>query len=167
MLLAVDTNVLLDQALEDADVLDALEIIRERFGDARFIVTSTVLEELAHLFSDGSNDERHAAEIALRSLIAWGYEPLNIIPVGKGIAEQISFKLRSRGIIPEEEQNDAAIVAEAALIGCTILLSSDGHLLDAAKHPQFYPLLEECSVEGDTLVIAKPREIVRRFYRKR
>jgi hypothetical protein len=85
----------------------------------------------------------------------------------KGIAEQISFKLRSRGIIPEEEQNDAAIIAEAVLIGCAILLSSDTHLLEAAKHPRFYPLLEECSVEGGKLLIAKPREIVRRFYRKR
>ncbi len=67
----------------------------------------------------------------------------------------------------DEEQYDAAIVAEAALIGCAILLSSDGHLLEAAKHPRFYPLLQECSVEGDKLVIAKPREIVRRYYRKR
>lgn len=168
MLLAVDTNVLLDQALGSADVLDALDVIRERLDDARFIVTSTVLEELARLaFRGETAEERSAAEIALRSLISWGYEPLNIIPVGKGIAEQISFKLRSRGIIPEEEQNDAAIVAEAALIGCSILLSSDGHLLDAAKHPGFYPLLEECSVEGDKLLIAKPRDLVRRFYRRR
>ena len=167
MLLAVDTNVLLDQALGNADVLDALEVIQDRLDDARFIVTSTVVEELSRLVFRGETTEgRKAAEIALRSLISWGYEPLNIIPVGKGIAEQISFKLRSRGIIPEEEQNDAAIIAEAALIGCTILLSSDGHLLDAQKHPRFYPLLEECSVEGDKLIIAKPREIVRRFYRR-
>ena len=168
MLLAVDTNVLLDQALQNADVLDALEIIRERLHEARFIVTSTVLEELARIAFHGATAEgRKAAEIALRSLISWGYEPLNIIPVGKGIAEQISFKLRSRGIIPDEEQNDAAIIAEAALIGCSILLSSDGHLIEAAKHPRFYALLEECSVEGDKLLIARPREIVRRFYRKR
>ena len=168
MLLAVDTNVLLDQALENADVLDAIEIIRERLPEARFIVTSTVIEELSRLAFRGEPAEgKKTADLALQSMISWGYEPLNIIPVGKGIAEQISFKLRSRGIIPEEEQNDAAIIAEAALIGCTILLSSDGHLLDAQKHPRFYPLLEECSVDGDKLIIAKPREIVRRFYRNR
>ncbi len=168
MLLAVNTNVLLDQALGDADVLDAMEVIRERLTEARFIVTSTVIEELSRLAFRGDTDgERAAAATALQSMTAWGYEPLNIIPVGKGIAEQISFKLRSRGIIPEEEQNDAAIVAEAALIGCFILLSSDAHLLDAQKHPRFYPLLQECSVDGDKLIIAGPREIVRRFYRKR
>ena len=168
MLFAVDTNVLIDQALGDADVLDALQLIRERLPNARFIVTSTALEELAVQHTFGSTAERRdAAKTALVSFLAWGYEPLNIIPVGKGIAEQISFKLRSRGIIPEEEQNDAAIVAEAALIGCSILLSSDAHLLDAQKHPRFYPLLQECSVEGDKLLIAKPREIVRRFYRRR
>ncbi len=94
-------------------------------------------------------------------------EPLNLIPVGKGIAEQMSFELRSSGILPEEEQNDAAIIAEAALIGCAVLLTSDAHLLDAQKHPGFYSLLAACSVEGDKLVIAKPREIVRRFYRRR
>ena len=157
MLLAVDTNVLLDQALENADVLDALETIRERLNEARFLVPSTVIEELSRLaFRGETTGDRAAATTALQSMTAWGYEPLNIIPVSRGIAEQISFKLRARGIIPE-----------AALIGCSILLSSDGHLLDAQKHPRFYPLLQECSVEGDRLIIAKPREIVRRFYRKR
>jgi rRNA-processing protein FCF1 len=168
LLLAVDTNVLLDQALGVADVLDAMEVMRERLPQTRFIVTSTVVDELSYIAFHGDTiADKDAAKTALESLIGWGYEPLNIIPVGKGIAEQISFRLRSRGIIPEEEQNDAAIVAEAALIGCTILLSSDAHLLEAAKHPRFYPLLEECSVEGDKLLIAKPREIVRRFYRQR
>ena len=105
MLLAVDTNVLLDQALENADVLDALEIIRERLPEARFIVTSTVIEELSRLAFRGETAEgRMPADIALQSMTSWGCEPLNIIPVGKGIAEQISFKLRSRGIVPEDEQ---------------------------------------------------------------
>ena len=168
MLLAVDTNVLLDQALENADVLDALEVIWERLSEARFIVTSTVLEELSHLaFYGDTAEERKAAETALRSLISWGYEPLNLVPVGKGIVERISFQLRSQGLVPEEEENDAIIIAEAALIGSTILLSSDSHLLEAGRKPQFYPLLKECSVEGDKLLIAKPRDIVRRFYRKR
>ncbi len=47
MLIAVDTNVLLDQALGDEDVLDALNLIRERLQNARFIITPTVLQELA------------------------------------------------------------------------------------------------------------------------
>jgi len=45
--IAVDTNVLYDQALGDEDVLDALQVIRERLRDVRFVVTRTVIEELA------------------------------------------------------------------------------------------------------------------------
>ena len=68
MLLAVDTNVLLDQALENADVLDALEVIRERLDDARFIVTSTVLEELARLVASQAPLTLRATKEALRRL---------------------------------------------------------------------------------------------------
>ncbi len=96
----------------------------------------------------------------------WGYEPLNLIPVGKGITEQISFKLRSRGVIPGEEENDASLTAEAALIGCDMLLTSDAHLLDAQGHPEFRAILKSCDVAGENIVIAKPRTIVSRFFRK-
>jgi predicted nucleic acid-binding protein len=168
VLVAVDTNVLLDQALEDADVLDALATIRTRLAQARFVVTPTVLEEIAYQCENDEHEEaRWAAGRVLECLLKWEYEPLNVIAVGMGIAEQISFKSRSLGIIPEEEQNDAAIVAEAALLGCSMLLSSDAHLLEAGKHPRFLPLLDECSVDGDRLVIARPRDIVRRFYQRR
>lgn len=167
MLIAVDTNVLLDQALDEADVLDAIETIRTRLPQAQFVVTPTVLEEIAFQLDDEAEEAREAAGKVLQCLIPWGYEPLNVIAVGLGITEQISFKLRSRGIVPDEEQNDAAIIAEAALLGCAMLLSSDSHLLEAGAHPQFHPLLQECSVDGDGLVIARPREIVRRFFHRK
>lgn len=167
MLIAVDTNVLIDQALCDADVLDAIGIIQERLRDARFIVTPTVLQELAWLVDNGDGTmEKNAANDALSCLLKWRYEPLNVIPVGHGIVEQISFKLRSRGIIPEEEENDAAIVAEAALIGCQILLSSDAHLVFAQECPEFRKLLKDCDVDGDEMVIARPRIVVDKFFRR-
>jgi hypothetical protein len=131
------------------------------------VVTTTVLEELAHQADFGGNAEKRAmAGRALDCLIEWGYEPLNLIPVGRGITEQISFKLRSRGVIPDEEENDASLAAEAALIGCDILLTSDAHLLDAQVHPEFREILKSCDVAGDSIVIAKPRTIVNRFFRK-
>ncbi len=168
VLVAVDTNVLLDQALDDADVLDALAVIRERFKIARFVVTPTVLEELS--FQAEEDDDRERSDAAIRvldNLISWGYEPLNVIPVGKGITEQISFKFRQRGVFPDEEENDASLTAEAALIGCDILLTSDAHLLDAQAHPKFRDILKSCDVAGDDLVIATPRTIVARFFKSR
>lgn len=136
MLIAVDTNVLLDQAVHDADVIDALSVIRERLPAAQFLISPTVLGELGEQEENGSKDERKAAGVVIDSLRAWGYSPVNLIPAGHGIVEQIGFQLRVHGIIPDEEENDALIAAEAALLGCSILLSSDHHLLEANEHPR-------------------------------
>jgi hypothetical protein len=117
---------------------------------------------------EGDTEEaRKAALKALSSLHKWGYDPLNVVPVGHGIVEQISFKLRTAGIIPDEEENDASIVAEAALIGCQVLLTSDSHLLDAQQDPEFRETLKDFDVEGGGIVIARPRTIVQRFFRSR
>jgi predicted nucleic acid-binding protein len=164
VLVAVDTNVLLDQAVSNADVIDAIEVIRRRLRDVRFIVTPTVLHELA--WAADHDDElgtQKAAVTALANLLEWGYEPLNVVPVGKGIVEQISLKLRMNGIIPDEEQNDASLIAEAALIGSELLLSSDSHLLEAQEHPNFRQTLEDFDVEGQ-IVIGRPVTIARKFF---
>lgn len=168
MLVAVDTNVLLDQALEDADVLDALHVIRERKPEAQFIVTLTVLQELAWAVShDDDAETREGALRALESLRAWGYQPIDVIPVGRGIVEQVSRKLRSCGALPEEEENDASIIGEAALCNCTMLLSSDWHLIDAQQHPRFREILSGADFDGDQLVIARPRTIANKLSRRR
>ena len=167
VLIAVDTNVLLDQAVGDQDVIDAIEVTKSRLPDARLIVPPTVLEELAVQMGRGSASERAAAEKVLRSLLSWGYEPLNLIPTGKGITEQIALKLRIKGILPHEEQNDSYVIAESALIGCSILLSSDRHLLDAQDNKAFRGVLKDADVDGDELIIATPRKIASQFFRRR
>ena len=167
MLIAVDTNVLLDQALEDQDVWGAIDVIRARLPDAKLVVPPTVLEELGYQLVNGDKSERAAAEKALSCLRSWGYEPLNLIPAGKGITEQISLKLRIKGIVPDEEQNDSYVIAESALIGCSILLSSDHHLLDAQDNKDFRDVLKDADVEGDQMIIATPRKIASRFFRRR
>jgi predicted nucleic acid-binding protein len=164
VLIAVDTNVLLDQAVEDADVLDAILTLKTRLKGANFIVPPTVIEELGYQFVNGDEEERQAAETVLMCMAEWGYEPLNVVAHGKGIAQQISFKLRSLGPLPDEEENDGLIIAEAALLGCRLLLSSDRHLIEAQEHPRFRGILEESEVDGDGIVIGSPRTIVRRFY---
>jgi predicted nucleic acid-binding protein len=166
VLVAVDTNVLIDQALEDADVIGALEVIQKRLENVKLIVTPTVLHELAWAVDHSDDKEiRKAARYALEHLQEWGYQPLNVIPVGHGIVEQISLKLRMVGVLPDEEENDASIIAEAALIGCGILLTADSHLLDAQVNPDFRQILEDFDVEGEALVIARPVTIVQKFFR--
>ena len=167
MLIAVDTNVLLDQAVGDADVLDAILVLRTRLKGATFIVPPTVLEELGFQLVNGDAEMQQAAETALTNLEEWGCEPMNVIAVVKGIAERISFKLRSLGPLPDEEENDGLIIAEAALLGCQLLLTSDHHMIEAQQHPRFRGILEESEVDGDGIVIGSPRTIVRRFYPSR
>ena len=54
MLIAVDTNVLLDLALGVETVIDAIDTIRKRLPAIRFVVPPTVLQELALLLQKGN-----------------------------------------------------------------------------------------------------------------
>lgn len=164
VLIAVDTNVLIDHAAGDEDVIDAISTIRAKVDKAQFVVTRTVLEELA--FRGRENDEKgELCRIALRCLVKWDFQALDVIPVGRGIVEQISKKLRAAGVIPDEEENDASIVAEAALVGCGMLLSSDTHLLEAQEDQGLKAVLEDADVAVP--VVGRPRFIARKFGRPR
>lgn len=167
MLIAVDTNVLLDHTHDDDDVVDAVEAIHGRLDRASLVVTPTVLEELFALYEGGDSAERNRAGKALSHMRGWGYEPLNLTAVERGIAEQIGMKLRVKDILPDEEVNDGLVIAEAALLGSAILLTADSHMLDAQSHPLFRKVLRESDVDGDDIIIVTPREIVRKFFRSR
>jgi len=105
VLIAVDTNILLDHAKGIELIVDCLDILREKLKVAHFLVTPTVLQELAEQADFGSTKEkRDWAFSALTQMRLWGYKEVNLIPVGHGVVEQIGFKLRLRGIIPEEEK---------------------------------------------------------------
>ena len=163
MLVAVDTNVPLDLAHGVADVVDALAVIRERIAGARLIVPPTVALELAYLseFADEAG-VRAAAQTALRSLASkWGIQPVNLVPVGHGIVDAIAAKIRARGLLPDEEKNDAFILAESAVLECSMLLTSDAHLR-AVDHESLALLLNASHVASP--IIATPREIVRKFF---
>jgi hypothetical protein len=54
--------------------------------------------------------------------------PVNLLPVGHGIVERVAEKLRSADLLPVAEVNDSQLVAESALLGARLLLSSDRHL---------------------------------------
>lgn len=166
MLVAVDTNIPLDLARRVADVIDALAVIEKRIADARLIAPPTVALELAYLSEFAEEDDlRTAAKIALRSLVPkWKIQPVNLVPVGHGIVDAIAAKIRERGLLPVEETHDALILAESALLECSILLTSDAHLREV-DHTRLSLLLGESHVA--TPVIARPRDIVRKFMPKR
>jgi hypothetical protein len=63
-------------------------------------------------------------------------------------------------LIPEAEVNDSLILAEAALAGCTVLITSDEHLRSA--DPRLLGLtLRACDVHA--VIVRTPREIVHQF----
>ena len=163
MLIAADTNVLLDLALGTEAVMDALETLRERLPEARLVVPPTVLHELALAVKSGETEkQRKAALEALSRLQEWGFEPLNLVPVGHGIVERIADTLRHEDLLPTEELNDSLLLAESALMGCGILLSTDGHLR-GIDFQRLNLLLQDFHVAAP--IIATPREIVRKFCR--
>ena len=98
---------------------------------------------------------------ALGTIRNWAFEPLNLVPVGHGIVGRIAERIHTAGLLPIQERNDALVLAEAALLGCAILLTGDRHLrgLDYQKAALE---LKTCDVELP--VIATPREIVAKFF---
>ena len=83
------------------------------------------------------------------------------MPVGHGIVERIADRLQEARLLPAEEYNDGLILAEAALLGCAILLTGDSHLrgMDFQRAS-----LELKAFDVEMPVIATPREIVARFF---
>ena len=121
LLVAVDSNVLLDLADGNESVLDALNTIRARLTNVRFVVTPSVFQEMAHLALKGSVVARQKlARHALHQLREWQFDLLEIVPVGHGIVERIAQRLRGVDLLPEEEVHDSLILAEADLLGCTV-----------------------------------------------
>lgn len=162
-LVGVDSNVAFDLADAHEDSLDALDAIRARLPSVTLCVPPTVAAELAH--AAAQREDREKGEAALRFLTRhrdWGFRIVNFVPVGHGIVELIANHLRNRGLIPPAEVNDSMILAEAALLGCRVLLSRDRHL----RGIEFERLsVELAGFDVVAPVVATPREIVRRFFR--
>ena len=163
LLIAVDSNVPLDLADGNEAVLDALATIRQRLPHARFVITPSVFQELAHIaLRDPLPDRQELGVRALRELKRRHFDLLEMVPVGHGIVERIAERLRAAGLLPEEEVHDSLILAEAALLGCALLLTSDGHLGEIDHVRLTWELNAQ---DVGVPVIASPREIVNKFFR--
>jgi len=160
-LIAVDANVLFDLATGLDDVVDAFSVIRARLCDTRFLMPPTVQHEMANWALSGDAEKSQSARKAIQASQRWHVVPVSLIAVSHGIAERIAEQVRSRGLMPEEEINDSLVLAESALLGCSLLLTSDEHLrgIDFALLT-----LELQTFDVAAPVIATPREIVRKFF---
>lgn len=162
-LTALDTNFLLDLAAGNERCLDAFAALKEVKITPRFVVTPTVLQEVAYFVRAGTEEQKALALKALQSFRTWGITPLTLVPVGHGIVEQIAGKICREGLLPDEEKHDSEIVAEAALTGCSLLVSSDHHLTDMDQLA-LHRVLRECDVEE--IVILGPTKVLRMFGRR-
>jgi len=143
--------------------IGAISTLRARLPKARFVITPSVFQELAHVaFHDAKPARRSLGVNALRRCREWRIDFLEIVPVGHGIVESVANRLRAAGLLPASEVHDSLILAEAALLGCSILLTSDGHLR-GIDHVHLTWELNACDVAVP--VIATPREIVNKFFR--
>ncbi|MGD1086180.1 MAG: type II toxin-antitoxin system VapC family toxin [Verrucomicrobiota bacterium] len=145
------------------DVVDAVSVIRERLRDARFLIPPTVQHELANWAFCGEGQKREVARKSIQLGQSWRIVPGNLIAVGHGIAERIAERIREQGLIPVEEINDSLILAESALLGCSMLLTGDQHL----RGIDFERLtLGMQAFDVTAPVIATPREVVRKFFQR-
>jgi hypothetical protein len=81
--------------------------------------------------------------------------------VQEGISSVAMQRLRSSGLLPYEERNDAAIVSQAAVLNCILLVSRDSHLLDI-EHDKLTLLFRQLDLAAP--VIASPEQLVKKFY---
>jgi len=146
------------------DVLDALDVIKRRLPNTDWLVSPSVLDELASLCDCGETERlRRSARAAIKHLRSqFRFKPLLDLPFGETIADEIAKQLRRRGLLPDEEVHDALILAEAACFDCSILLTSDEHLR-AIDHERATLLFSGYDLVAP--VIATPREIVHKFLR--
>jgi len=118
---------------------------------------------LANWALQGAGQKQESARKAIQLGKSWRIVPASLFAVGHGIAERIAERIRDQGLLPGEEVNDSLVVAESALLGCSMLLTSDEHL----RGIDFERLtLELQAFDVTAPVIATPREIVRKFFQR-
>ena len=168
MLIAVDTNVLMDLAAAVESVVDAVELVRRRMVGTRLIVLPTVIQELRYIAKWGETDEHVRLAVTALQQLTGGASSRSTSSRGnsaspnKSVASSVSLGCCRRRKSTTRSSSVAFILAEAALLGCGLFLISDAHfaILD------FQLLTLELKASDVSVpAIASPREILRKFYR--
>jgi hypothetical protein len=154
----------MDLGRESESVLDALATIRQRLRSPQIVLPPTTKLELIHIAQEGdTGEERDLARRGIAAAPRSRIIPVNLLPVGHGIVERVAEKLRSADLLPASEVNDSQLIAESALLGARLLLSSDAHVRDI----DFKRLtIELQNFDLNAPVIATPAEVVRKFFQR-
>jgi len=161
-LVAVDSNVLILLAEEDDLTLDGWETIRERVQPAQFIVTHVVIQELTHKALNDPALRKSAAKVLSEMRSRWRCQPFLLNAIQEGIVAHTSNRLLDAGLLPGDEKNDSLVLAQAAALDCTLLITYDTHLR-GIDFERLTLLLREFDLSAP--IIATPGEVVRKFYR--
>jgi predicted nucleic acid-binding protein len=166
LLIAVDTNFLIDLAKPRDVAHDALEIFRRKVPDATILIPPATLEEVSRLAIQSTDAQlkRHAQEAIRNAALQWNMELLELTDLQTTTARSIAKELLDARILPVAERNDAMILAEAATAGCKLLVSTDSHLRDADR-TRLALLLK--SLDVTVVTVRKPSEIVADFSPRR
>ncbi len=126
--LALDTNLLFDLAKG----LDFAHEFHAVFRSANYSLMAgpTVFRELGFAALYGRDPEKSLAIKAVAKAAQWSIFAFNLTPLDQTIAERFAQKLLERKLLPEEECNDAMILAETAVESIPLLVTSDRHFLD-------------------------------------
>jgi hypothetical protein len=95
----------------------------------------TVFRELGFAVLYGRAPKKTLAITAVANAAAWGVLAFNLTRLDQTIAERFAQKLLERRLLPEEECNDALILAETAVENIPLLVTSDKHFLDMDEDP--------------------------------
>jgi hypothetical protein len=162
--LAGDTNLLLDLAAGDENVLDAMAVIDQRLPQSDWLVSPSVLDELAFLADFGDTLQlRQSSRLAFQQLQSGDrFRAIMDLAFPPDFIKRVAGEILQWELIPAEEVHDSWVLAEAALLQCALLVTSDAHLR-GVDHELLTLVLNPFDLTPP--VIATPREIVRKFFR--
>lgn len=162
-LVAVDTNILMRLADGDDATIDAWSLIKRRIRPVQFLLPPTVLGEAISKMTDDPDPmvRRLARQALLEARPKWQFKPADFNAVQEAIAAGATDTLRGSGLLPHEERNDAAIISEAAVLDCLLLVSRDSHLL-SIEHERLALLFRRLDLPAP--IIASPENLLKKFY---
>jgi predicted nucleic acid-binding protein len=144
-------------------VVDAFALLDQRLPGNEMFVVPSVLDELVFLCDLGGTQKVRASALKALKLLREEdrFRPLLELTCPSKLVEEVGREMRFRNLLPEEEVHDSLILAEAALLGCGLLLTSDQHLR-GIDHEHLTLVLNPFDLVPP--VIASPGEIVRKFF---